>query len=194
MKFVGIDPGKAGAIAVIDDRATILELLPTPMILRPDTTRADYDVPAIADFFRARADRTRSDRGMFVVVERLHPLPSSFKRKGGVERQGGGVVANFNRGVAQGWGWLLAAFRIPHVFVLPQVWQRSLMAGWPGPADPKERSVAMARHMWPGVDLRRTPRSRSDDDGKAESLLLAEHGRRTYQGGAMFAAAEKARA
>jgi hypothetical protein len=195
MRFCGIDPGKKGAIAILDERGQVLELLPTPMILverQGKSDREDYDVPAIAAFFRARADSSRTDRGLFVVVERLHPLPAKFKRKGGVERAGGGVVANFNRGLAQGWPWMLQAFRIPHVLILPQVWQRALMEGLMVNVEPKERSVAMAKKLWPWTSLKRTPRARTDDDGLAEALLLAEYARRTYQGGDVFAAATRA--
>lgn len=193
MRFAGIDPGKKGGLALIDDHARVLELLPTPMRpMRGSDTREDYDVASIAELFRGWSNPTLADRGLFVVIERLHPLPAVFARKGGSQRAGGGVIANYNRGVAQGWGWLLAAFRIPHVFVLPRVWQRTLMAGWDEKADPKDRSIAFARRLWPDVSLRRTPRARTDDDGLAEALLLAEYGRREYLGGTVFAQAARA--
>lgn len=193
--FGGVDPGKRGGIALIDERGRVLELMTTPMILVPrpgKSDREDYNIPEIAAFFRERAQPDRPDRGLFVVVERLHPLPGKFRRKGGAEVAGGGTIANFNRGLAQGWTWMLAAYRIPHVLVLPQVWQRALMAAWDEKADPKTRSTGMAKRLWPGVSLKRTPRSRTDDDGLAEALLLAEYARRTYQGGAVFAAAARA--
>jgi len=66
------------------------------------------------------------------------------------------------------------------------------MSGLTENVDPKERSVAMAKKLWPRTSLNRTARARTDDDGLAEALLLAEYARRTYQGGDVFAAAARA--
>jgi hypothetical protein len=73
---------------------------------------------------------------------------------------------------------MLAAFRIPYAFVLPQVWQRSLLAGMPGDT-PKAKSITAARLAWPGVKI--------VGDGKSDALWLAEYGRRQHLGGAIFA-------
>lgn len=189
MRFVGIDPGKKGAIAVLEDDGRIAHLLPTPMLAG---NRPDYDRPRIAAVFRALCDVSRNDRGLFVTVERLQPMPMKFAKKGGrkddADANVGGVVANYNRGVAQGWLWLFDAMRIPFEVVLPQAWQREMLKGYPG-ATTKEQSIEGAKRVWRNVDLRRTLRSRSEDDGFADALWLAERGRRRARGGAVFAGA-----
>jgi len=43
----------------------------------------------------------------------------------------------------------------------------------------KNSSIEVAKRLFPGIDLRRTERSRKDDDGLAEALLMAEYARRT---------------
>jgi hypothetical protein len=188
VRFAGVDPGKLGAIAFLDEAGRVLELIPTPMI----AGGKHYDLPAIASIFRTRSDPSRPDRGLFVTVERLQPMPMRFAKKGGratdEDANVGGVIANFNRGVAQGWAWMLAAYRIPHQLVLPQAWQRTMLAGMPG-ATTKEQSIGAAKRAWPSVDLRRTARSRNDDDAYSDALWLAEHGRRLHHGGPMFATA-----
>jgi hypothetical protein len=175
---------------MIDEGGQVLEILATPMI----AGGKQYDLPAIAAILRNRADPRRPDRGLFVTVERLQPMPMRFAKKGGraddADANVGGTIANFNRGVAQGWAWMLAAFRIPHELVLPQSWQRTMLAGLPGP-DTKTRSILGAKRAWPGVSLLRTERSRKDDDGFADALWLAEHGRRRQHGGVVFAAAAR---
>jgi hypothetical protein len=42
----------------------------------------------------------------------------------------------------------------------------------------KGAAVLVAQRLFPGVNLRLTPRARKDHDGAAEALLLAEHARR----------------
>jgi hypothetical protein len=171
---------------MIDEGGQVLEILATPMIAGGKL----YDLPAIAAIFRNRADPRRPDRGMFVTVELLQPMPMRFAKKGGraedADANVGGTIANFNRGVAQGWAWMLAAFRIPHELVRPQSWQRTMLAGMPRTTT-KEKSIRAAKHNWPGASLLRTARSRKDDDGFADALWLAEHGRRKALGGAIFA-------
>lgn len=207
MLFVGVDPGKLGAIAFLDEGGRVVEVIPTPVVCpasprrragRPDAKKAPgsrprYDLTAIAAIFRSRADVGLPGRGMWVVVEDLRPLPPARKRhKGDEEAEDmGGGFANFSRGQAILWPAMLAAFRIPYELVRPQVWQRAMLLNVPG-ATTKARSIAAARAQWPHVSLRRSERSRTDDDGIADALNIAEWGRRTRLGGAVFAAARRA--
>jgi hypothetical protein len=185
MLYIGVDPGKLGAIATVDDDGTLRELVPTPMLEGGKL----FDLAAIAAFFRTRADPRRPDRGLFVTVEKLQPLPAFRPRVKGAEPEPmGGTVANFNRGVAHGWAWMLAAFRIPHELVRPQEWQRAMLAGVPG-TDSKERSIAAAKELWPSASFRRTKASRVDASDLADAALIAEWGRRKHLGGPVFACA-----
>lgn len=195
MIYVGVDPGKAGAVAVLDEAGQLLELFATPMIPGPMILRKngkktrgpdDYDLTLIARFFRDRVDRARPDRGMFVTVERLTALPAFARGRDGKVEQKGGTLANFNRGVSLGWAWMLTAYRIPFQLVRPQEWQRQMLGGMPG-KDPKPKSITAAKRTWPDVSLRRTSRAKTDDDGLSDALWLAEFGRRARVGGPVFA-------
>jgi hypothetical protein len=164
--FVGIDPGKSGAIAVIDGGAVLI--FPVPLITaQPGRGKDEYDVAEIARLFGAFSPES------FVVVEKPQPIPPTIKA---------GSHAQFQRGVQFGFAWMLEALRIPYQLVAPRTWQRVMHEGTPGD-DTKQRSILAAQRLFPGVDLRRSSRARKADDGMAESLLLAEYARRTKNGG-----------
>lgn len=65
-----------------------------------------------------------------------------------------------------------------------------MLAGTMGD-DTGQRSIVAAKRLWPRQDLRRTPRSRKDDGGFSDALLIAELARRYRLGGDVFAATER---
>jgi hypothetical protein len=159
--YAGVDPGKLGALALLTADGAVLELFAMP-VLKSTTGRSEYDLATIAEVlinWRARE--------VFVTVEKQQPLPRAM----------GGALANYARGVASGWVWMLAALKIPHHVVSPVMWQRKLHEGAPG-ADTKQRSIIAAQRLFPGASLLRTARSKKPADGFAEALLIAEYGRR----------------
>ena len=179
MIFVGIDPGKKGAIGFIfpwTQRVTVrpMPILPAGVLNGKRRGRDEYDLTDIRTILRGlehSADYDISPRGIFVTVEKSQPMPPTVK---------GGTVANFNRGVCRGWEWMLVALQISYQLVAPVTWQRQMHAGTPG-ADTKQRSLIAAKRLFPDVSLKRTERSRKDDDGCADAILLADFGRRTYE-------------
>lgn len=97
-----------------------------------------------------------------VVLEHVSAMP------------GQGVVSMFTFGT--GWGRIMGvldALRIPYELVKPQKWKKAFSV-----TGDKNSSIAVAKRLYPGIDLRRTERSRKDDDGLAEALLMAEYARR----------------
>jgi hypothetical protein len=184
MLYAGIDPGKKGAIAVIDENGGYCFLGTTPVVPAGTKGRDEYDIPAIRNLLEEL--HRGSELGLFVTVERLGAMPVLFarKKKPGQETAdfgAGGSIVNFNRGVSRGYEWLLVAMRIPHLAVPPQIWQRVMHEGTPV-GDTKQRSILAAHALFPNVSLRRTERSTKLDDGCAEALLLAEYGRRARAG------------
>jgi len=159
--YYGVDPGHDGAIAIVDQNGKVVDLRPMPLITGKD--RDEFDLPAICDaLIGLHPDKTR-----FVTVERSQPLPKGM----------GGGIANFARGVARGFAWMLTALRIPYQLVSPQTWQREMHTGTMG-EDTKQKSIVAAQRLFPGVSLIRTARSKKAHDGFADALLLAEFGRR----------------
>ena len=163
MHYIGVDPGKAGAIAMLDERGAVVSVEPMPII---SGGRGELDLMSIRDLLLG--DGTPR----FVTVERLQPLPAKM----------GGSAANFARGLARGFEWMLVGLGISHQLIAPQVWQKAMHAGTSG-KDTKQRSVVAAQRLFPDARLQRSARSRKVDDGLAEALLLAEYGRRVRQGG-----------
>lgn len=102
--------------------------------------------------------------GCFAIccLERVNAMP----------KQGVTSMFNFgkNFGFIQG---LLTAYSIPYELVTPQKWKKEFQI-----TGDKNSSIAVCKRLFPDVDLRRTERCKKDDDGAAESLLLAEYARR----------------
>jgi hypothetical protein len=165
--YLGVDPGKEGGIAAVDPEGALLWVRPTPMVEGP---RADYDLPGIAAVLREAAPR-------FVLVEKAQPLPPMGFGAGG--KSVGGSAANFARGLAHGWAWMLTALGIPFDMVAPQTWQK-VMLGERG-TDTGQRSILSAQQRWPLADFKRSARCRTLSDGMTDAALLADFGRRRQQ-------------
>ena len=116
---------------------------------------------------------------LFVTVEKSQPMPPIVKGK-----PMGGSIANFARGCATGWAWMLTGMDIPYQLVHPRTWQKVMLAGTNG-ADTKQRSIIAAQRLFPGVSLLRTPRCRKLDSNFSDALLLAAYGMRTHGGEAI---------
>lgn len=89
-------------------------------------------------------------------------------------RPGQGVVAMFNFGKA--YGYILGeldALLMTYELVSPAKWKREFSV-----TSDKQTSIDCCRRLFPLVDLRKSERARTDHDGMAEALLIAEYARR----------------
>ena len=164
MKFIGIDPGRSGGIAVI---GTLVATVVVPMpIIVPPKGRFRYDIAAIRDLL------VRAGDDVLVLAEQPMPLPPKFP----------GGIANYQRGVGEGFEFLCAGLFLPFEFVRPHEWQKAMHKGASG-SDTKQRSLMAAKRLFPGVSLRPTEKSRKDSDGMADALLIAEYARRYRSAG-----------
>lgn len=143
MTYVGIDPGKTGAMAIMWGRDLIevvpfdeIEYLTALSTLRPSDTRC--------------------------VVEHVGSMPGN----------GGKAMFTFgeNFGLIQGY---LRARGIPFQLVRPQKWKKEFTLD-----HTKEKSIEVCKRLFPMVSLKRTVRSKKDDDNIAEAVLIAEYARR----------------
>lgn len=148
MIYIGIDPGKSGAMAMINtDRDQVM--------VRP------FD----ADEYQEALELFSVEK-CFAVVERVSARP------------GQGVVSMFNFGENYGYiQGMLKAYHVPHELVRPQAWKRMFAV-----TKDKATSIAVCKRLFPGVSLKRTQSCRTDSDGMAEALLIAEYARRTWEG------------
>ena len=90
-------------------------------------------------------------------------------------RPGQGVTSMFSFGKSAGYiEGVLTTLGIRFQLIPPMTWKRafSLMG------KEKKASIEVCRRLFPEADLKRTERCRTESDGKAEALLMAEWARR----------------
>lgn len=134
-----------------------------------DTFKQSYDVYVFSEetllkklyqFSKYKTDSIKC------VLEKVNAMP------------GQGVVSMFNFG--QNYGFIqgvLKAYGIPYELVSPQKWKKEFSC-----TSDKNTSIEVCKRLFPGVNLKATERCKKDHDGIAEALLIAEYGRRHYNG------------
>ncbi len=150
--FCGIDPGLSGAVGFITEAGEFVDVYDMPTL--PTTTgRRQVDAAELADLLREHSPA-------FTMVERVGARP------------GEGPTGAFSFGHTFGSiTAVLAALGLAHDLVQPAVWKRR--AGIP-PGAGKGASVAVCKRLLPKAA---DHLARVKDDGRAEALLLALHGR-----------------
>ena len=150
MIWIGIDPGAKGGYALIAESETGQAVFAYPW---------DDDMFAMemANVMHMKAE------GIVAAVEKVGARP------------GQGTVSMFSFGRSLGYiEGVLSALGIPYQLIPPATWKREFsLIG-----KDKRASIEVCRKLFPDVDLKRTERCRTESDGKAESLLLAEWARR----------------
>lgn len=144
MVYVGIDPGKAGAVAIqyMSGEVQVYTLESGKLISLMQSVAA----------FPNRC-----------CLEEVHAMPKQ------------GVKSMFSFG--EGFGYIkgvLETCGISYQTVKPQRWKKEF--GLLN-AD-KKASIAVCRRLFPDLSLRPTERSRVDNDGMAEAVLMSEYARR----------------
>jgi hypothetical protein len=151
--FMGIDPGKSGAIVAMSKEGGILAAN-----TMPETEREICDLFSIAS---ATSIRTH------VFIERLQPMPKIMR----------GVVAAFQLGRSYGFlRGILTALQIPFDDVPPQVWQKSMGCLWPAKTEYKERKAKIrqrAQQLFPKENVTKD---------LADAFVICEFGRRLFAG------------
>ena len=99
-------------------------------------------------------------------LEHVHAMPKQ------------GVSSTFNFGMNFGFiQGVLKAYSIPYELVTPRKWKKEFSC-----TSDKNTSIEVCKRLFPNVNLKATDRCRKDHDGIAEALLIAEYGRRHYNG------------
>jgi crossover junction endodeoxyribonuclease RuvC len=164
VRVIGIDPGKTGAVAVIEDN-TIVELYDCPIITSSKKgVKPQYDERGMARIIQVEIARIGCPVDK-IVIEKVGAMP------------GQGVTSMFTFGMGFGlWLGILATLPVPYELVTPQRWKKEMLMDIPGGNSLKERkarSVVAAKRLFPGLDLPRVK-----DHGKAEAVLIAAWGMR----------------
>lgn len=152
MIYIGIDPGKNGGIAYIQD---------SEIFVKPYSDDTLLDVCSyLTNEMCMKGEICKC------VLEKVNAMP------------GQGVVSMFNFG--QNFGFIqgmLKSRRVPFELVPPQKWKKEFSC-----TSDKNTSIEVAKRLFPNVNLKATERCKKDHDGMAEALLIAEYGRRHYNG------------
>lgn len=153
MKILGCDPGKNGAIALIDN-AQLLHVFDMPLVaLKKGTKVCCHTLNSkLAELFYEHGPLD------LAVIETVHATPQM------------GVTSSFDFGRSFGViEMALVARGVRLEQVQPAAWKKALGLG----AD-KNSSLALARAKWPGSDAFMLQKH----EGRAEAALIAEYARR----------------
>lgn len=125
--YMGIDPGKIGAMALIGENMEYAGIFDWP-----------GDCSLIAKEF---CEITKKYHVVLAILEKVHSMPKQ------------GVCSSFNFGKNLGnWEGVLASFGIPYREITPQKWQKLTLDKSLG-KDTKEAALNTARRLFPSVDL-----------------------------------------
>jgi hypothetical protein len=176
----GIDAGKSGFTALVFPDGSV-EAEEAPVI-----EEVGYDLRAMLD--RMIGWRERGVR--HVVLE--EQSPHAPERLVKAEMIHTFIRAAFQIGRGSGlWEMALTAAGISHELAKPSTWKARMGITVPrGSASNgderrkigKRLAIQQCQRLCPTVDLRRNPRCRTPDDGKAEAILLAIYGVRRLAG------------
>lgn len=154
MIYIGIDPGKNGGIAVIQDINRYKHKVIDNYVYSDDKL---IELIKLYEYIH-RVDNEH----IFCILEYVHAMPKQ------------GVSSTFNFGMNFGFiQGVLKAYGIPYELVTPQKWKKEFSV-----TSDKNTSIEVAKRLFPNVNLKATERCKKDHDGMAEALLMAEYARR----------------
>ena len=164
MIFIGIDPGKTGAIVALDSdgRVLLAELCPTYL--------KEFDDTAMALLVAKLSGLGGSDPELIVAgIEKGQTRPGESLRG----------AFSFGEGIGI-WRGVLAANLIGWRWIMPQAWQQRALAGEKKPKSRKELKGAVTRsalRRWPGLhELLKLKKNQ----GVADAAWIADHVRYTH--------------
>lgn len=155
MLVCGIDPGKDGAVAVLDTRDRGVVFLGTTPTVRIGKTKRDYNVG-----------------GMRNILSSLEIKMCFIEKQQAFPGQGRSSALNLGMGFGL-WLGLLGGLKIPHDVISPRSWTSEILRDSPG--EGKARNIKAAMMLFPDQTLLASERSRKPHDGLADALLIAEY-------------------
>lgn len=151
MIYIGIDPGKSGGYAIINDKHP-----DKPSVFPWDDAEFVSAMGGLRIIHETTGDEIKC------CLEKVGAMP------------GQGVTSMFSFGKSAGFiEGVLAANKIPYQLVPPQTWKKSFSLN-----SNKQTSIEVCQRLFPDVSLYRTERCKKPHDGMAEALLMAEYARR----------------
>ena len=148
----GIDPGKAGGIAIIQQDA--IKTMPMPIVGK------EIDLEALALFLKEHQPN-------IIFIEKAQAMPKQ------------GVTSMFTYGCGFGsLRGLCAGIGIGHQLVTPQAWKKVVLAGT---KKDKDAAINYVKSKYPKANLLATVRCKKPHDGMADAICIAEYGLRIWR-------------
>lgn len=145
--YLGIDPGKTGAVCWINEDESEYGCHYTPKTL--------HEMAALI------RDISFENKIIRVTIEDVHA-------RGGMSAGSQGLMMN-NKGQ---WEGICSALGVPIFYVSPKTWQCKIIKEKIPKGKTKEYSMATAQRMYPLADIKL-----KKDDGKADALLICKYGK-----------------
>ena len=165
MLYLGIAPGKQGAVVLLRGDGSLVSAVKLPIIGK------DIDLHALSAWLEAICMKEGcTTDSLSGVLEALGSRPAP--KMGATSA----ITMGRNWGRLEG---LLCGLGVRYDIVQPKKWQKEVC---PGSGDPKPRSISAARRLLPSLDL--TPgRKVKPDDNLADAGCIAEYCRRVLGAG-----------
>lgn len=156
-RYLGIDPGLNGGLALLSPDGLLVEVMPT-----------------VKD---AKGKRTVDGAELARLIRGWRPTCAIVEKVGARPKQGVCSMFSFGHGLGVVHGVLLA-LGIPLNQIEPRTWQKTMFAmGGSASMGPKEKALEVAHGYFPHVCFRATARSKKSHDGMIDAALLAQYGR-----------------
>lgn len=156
--YIGIDPGKFGFVSIIDQDGKFVSAFP---LLK------NNKVVDVNEIVNNLFDLSIYEDNCHIILEDVHSILGSSAK------------SNFH------FGWIvgliegvISSLGISYTKIAPKTWQKQMHQGIPKNDNKKVMSFMACHRIFPTVDLRRTEKCKNEDDNFADSLLMAEYGRR----------------
>lgn len=172
IRFVGVDPGKDGAIVSFNAECAVENMALMPTITQTKSGKRLYDVHELSGLVTRLSANPNGAPPPVWFIEKQQPLPSRM----------GGANANYSRGYGLAiFEGMLTAEQIPYYLIAPGRWQQTMLRDVIGD-DTKARAYIAAQRLFPKVDWRRSSIAKKPHDGLVDAALIGIYGWRYVQG------------
>lgn len=163
MVIIGIDPGKDGAVVVVNDEFEVLASWLTKEVCTVKVGKGSK-----REYYDGKMAQVIKEAAEF----KPGPVLVCIEKQGA--RPGQGSVSMFSIGLGMGlWRGCVAATGLPMITVHPRTWAKKILRDVPG--EGKGRSILVAQSRFPDFDLM-PGRKRKPHDGLADALCLCLYG------------------
>ena len=149
--FIGIDNGKKGGIAIIDENQQVVVLVPMPLIAVGG--KEQYDISTINKMFEDLPDPI-----VYACLEKAYTMPINGCKQN--------FVTGYQFGIMEA---VLTSNMISYEVVSAQTWQKDVFLGQ-SVEDTKQASILFVKKKWPNVDLKMGSK---ESDGMSDALCMA---------------------